>query len=137
MNIAKINKKERCASQRSIILLKSKCLCSLLPELWKPLLIQVSGLIQSTVLNWLWPSVPVLLADLCLRLQRHWRGQSWPSGGSHSRSSTIPDNESSTDACHLKIRILGIPKIWMLLYSMKRMPTIKEFTVRKYCPGFV
>ena len=74
MHVANINKKERCLSHRSIILLKSKCLCSLLPELWKPLLIQVSGLIQSTVLNWLWPRVPVLLADLCLRLQRHWRG---------------------------------------------------------------
>ena len=107
-----------------------------LPEFWRPPFNQVSGLIQSTVLSLIWPSVPVLVADLCLR-SKALEGQSWPSGGSHSRSSTIPDNESSTDACHLKIRILGIPKIWMLLYSMKRMPTIKEFTVRKYCPGFV
>ena len=71
---AKIKKKERLASQRSIILLESKCLCSPLPELWRPVFIQVSGLIQSTVLNLIWPSVPVLVANLCLRLQRHWRG---------------------------------------------------------------
>ena len=74
MNIAKINKKERLASKRSIILPKSKCSCSPSQEFKRPLFIQVSGLIQSTVLNWLWPRVPVLLADLCLRLQRHWRG---------------------------------------------------------------
>ena len=39
-------------------------------------------------------------------------GQSWPLGGSHFRSSTIPDNESSTEACHLKNRSLGISKVW-------------------------
>ena len=71
---SKDKKKERLASQRSIILLESKCLCSPLPELWRPVFIQVSGLIQNTDLNQLWPSVPVLLADLCLKLQRHWRG---------------------------------------------------------------
>ena len=74
MNIAKINKKERLASKRSIILPKSKCLCSPSPGLQRPLFIQVSGPIQNTVLNQLWPSVPVLLAELCLRFQRHWRG---------------------------------------------------------------
>ena len=62
-------------SQRSNILLKSKCLCSPLPELRRPLFIQVSGLTQNTDLNQLWPSFPVLLADLCLRLQRPWKGR--------------------------------------------------------------
>jgi len=45
-----------------------------LPEFWRPPFNQVSGLIQSTVLSLIWPSVPLLVADLCLRLQRHWRG---------------------------------------------------------------
>ena len=79
---AKINKKERLASQRSIILLESKCLCSPLPELWRPVFIQVSGLIQNTDLNQLWPSVPVLP-----QASETLEGQPWPSGGSHSRPS--------------------------------------------------
>ena len=62
-------------SQRSNILLMSKCLFSPLPELGRILFIQVSGLIQNTDLNQLWPSFPVLLADLCLRLQRPWKGR--------------------------------------------------------------
>ena len=80
---AKIKKKkERLASQRSIILLKSKCLFLPLPELRSPLLIQVLGLIENTDLNQLWPSVPVLP-----QASETLEGQPWPSGGSHSRSS--------------------------------------------------
>jgi len=46
---------------------------TLLPfsKLWKPLLIQVSGLNQNAVPYDLWPSALVFPKLLCLRLQRH------------------------------------------------------------------
>jgi len=48
---------------------------TLLPfsKLWKPLLIQVSGLNQNAVPYDLWPSALVFPKLLCLWLQRHWR----------------------------------------------------------------
>ena len=113
MNIAKINKKERLASKRSIILPKSKCSCSPSQEFKRPLFIQVSGLIQSTVLNLMWPTKCSCVVGWPLpQASEALEGQSWPLGGSHFRSSTIPDNESSTEACHLKNRSLGISKVW-------------------------
>ena len=108
-------------SQRSNILLKSKCLFSPLPELRRTLFIQVSGLTQNTDLNQLWASVPVLLADLCLRLQRHWRCSlafRW-----QPFQVLCQLMESSTEVCHLKNRSLGIPKIGMPLYSHDELVT--------------
>ena len=118
---SKDKKKERLASQRSIILLESKCLCSPLPELWRPVFIQVSGLIQNTDLNQLWPSVPVLLADLCLNFR--------DTGGAalafkrQTFQVLCQLIESSTEACHLKNRSLSIPKIGMPLYSHDELVT--------------
>ena len=40
-------------------------------EIWRLLFILVSGPIHNTVPNMLWLCVPVLLADFCLRVQRH------------------------------------------------------------------
>jgi len=42
-----------------------------LSGLWRPLLIQVSGLNQNAVPYDLWPSSLLFPVELCLRLQRH------------------------------------------------------------------